>query len=180
MKSNESEPNTESATSSLVDKYLMDETEKPLVGRVVDGEASAYGTGAAAYDVNGDTATYQANSGVVSGDGVTAVNYGASDIAYGPADPIATPSDPNEADYSLPDGIIPITDLLPDVELLPNPNRVSKLDYFQKEENPEFVPVYFDEIPKGIELEIINEGDYGEWDLLPESYEPDPDMPMWR
>ena len=89
-------------------------------------------------------------------------------------DPVEVGSD------GIPEGIVDITEIFDSIELVPSPDRVTELAYFPKEEDPEWVPTFFEEIPEGIEVNIINEGEYGEWDLLPESYEIDPDIPMWR
>ena len=172
----------------MVDQYLIPDTKRPLVGRVpgTDTSPPVPGTPLEVPDIISGVA-YQAS--VVSGDGVTAVNYGASDIAYGPggpADDTATPSilpqDLPLGDDGIPEGIVDITEIYPDIELLPNPDRISELEYIPKEEDdPEWVPTFFDELPEGSEVNVINKGEYGgEWGLLPESYESDPDAPMWR
>lgn len=187
LKSNHSETNIESLADSMVDQYLIPGTKRPLVGRVPVYEASPSvpGSPLVVPDIISGVA-YQA-SPVVSGDGITAVNYGASDIAYGPggpADNTATtsivPGPVEVGPDGIPEGIVDITEIFESIELVPSPDRVTELAYFPKEEDPEWVPTFFEEIPEGIEVNIINEGEYGEWDLLPESYEIDPDIPMWR
>ena len=64
----------------MVDQYLIPDTKRPLVGRVpgTDTSPPVPGTPLEVPDIISGVA-YQAS--VVSGDGVTAVNYGVSDIA---------------------------------------------------------------------------------------------------
>ena len=172
----------------MVDKYLMSDSKKPLVGRLVGSEASGYGTDVASA-VNVPAVNYGSAGPPVSAattgaeNTVTAVNYGGSDIVYGPTD--------NEAPSPLVAGPVGVDDTIPvgltskayndlDVDFLPSPDRASELYGIKKPENPEFYPVYFDKLPDNIKVSILNEDDYGEFSLLPESYEPDLEKPMWR
>ena len=172
----------------MVDKYLTSDSKKPLVGRFVSSEASAYGTGVAPA-VNLPVVNYgPAGPSVAAAtagpdNAATAVNYDGSDVVYGPTD--------NEAPSPLVAGPVGVDDTIPvgltskayndlDVDFLPSPDRASELYGIKKPENPEFYPVYFDKLPDDVKVNILNEGDYDEFSLLPESYQPDLEKPMWR
>ena len=75
----------------MVDQYLKPDTKRPLVGRVpgTDTSPPVPGTPLEVPDIISGVA-YQAS--VVSGDGVTAVNYGAVGITKHPAKPTWGPA----------------------------------------------------------------------------------------
>ena len=172
----------------MVDKYLTSDSKKPLVGRLVGSEASAYGTGDAPA-VNAPAVNYGPAGPSVGAttagpdNAATAVNYGGSDVVYGPTEnepPSPLVAGPVGVDDTIPVGLTnkAYNDL--DVDFLPSPDRASELYGIKKPENPEFYPLYFDKLPDDIKVNILNEGDYDEFSLLPESYQPDLEKPMWR
>ena len=174
----------------MVDKYLTSDSKKPLVGRFVSSEASAYGTSVASI-VSVPAVNYgpagppvaATTAGADTAAIATSVNNGGSDVVYGPTDNVATPAlvaGPVGVDDTIPVGLTSkaYNDL--DVDFLPSPDRASELYGIKKPENPEFYPVYFDKLPDDVKVNILNEGDYDEFSLLPESYQPDLEKPMWR